>query len=426
MMKYSNKIAAVMLSSLLGLAVALPSVAVEAAENAAPAKQKKRKTYTLSERVGKKIAKIYDLYAADQIDEAITLALAVKAKKPYDKAYISRFLGSMYAGQKGKGKTSIKYLQMAVDADILSTSEHSASIRTLADLQMQEKMFNKAIANYKSWMNFTGKQDAGVWVRIGHAYMELKQLDKVIGPADKAIALYKDPNKNPYLLKLGSYFERKQYKNAIKVSETLVQLFPEDKKYWVQLGQFYMVNEQYDKALATMHIAYINGYLKTASQIKVLAQLYANNNIPHRSALVLEKFIKTGLIDSDERMLKTLAGSWHQAKELKKAIKYYGQAAAVEDNGDLYYKQGLLSFELEEYGPAIKSLNRALKSKNLKKRGNAIMTIAQAHFYSDRFKPAYRMMKKAAASDNKSVAKNAKLWLKHIKESAKTRKIAYQ
>ena len=425
MMKYSNNIAAIVLTSLIGLSVALPSTTDEAAQSGATA-DKKRKTYTLSERVGKKISKIYDLYAADQVKEAITLALEVKAKKPYDKAYIARFLGSMYAGQKGKGKTSIKYLQMAVDADILSTSEHSASLRTLADLQMQEKMFTKAIANYKAWMTFTGKQDAGVWVRIGHAYMEKKQLSKVIGPADKAIALYKKPNKNPYLLKLASYFERKQYKNAIKVSETLVELFPQEPKYWVQLGQFYMVNEQYEKALATMHIAYINGYLKTASHIKVLAQLYANNNIPHRSAVVLEKYLKSGLIESDERMLKTLAGSWHQAKELKRAVKFYGQAAEVENNGELFYKQGLLSFELENYGSAIKQLNRALKTDNLRKRGNAIMTIAQAHFYSDRFKSAYRTMKQAAKSDNKSVAKNAKLWLKHIAESAKTRKIAYK
>ena len=425
-MKYSNKFAAILLSSVLGLSIALPSVSVEAAEDTSVKKQKKRKTYTLSERVGKKISKIYDLYAAEQVKEAIVLALEVTAKKPYDKAYINRFLGSMYAGQKGKGKVAIKYLQLSVDADILSATEHSASVRTLADLQMQEKMFLKAIASYKMWMDFTGKQDPSVWVRIGHAYMELKQLDKVIAPADKAIALFKEPNKNPYMLKLGSYFERKQYNNAIKVSEILAELFPEEPKNWVRLGQFYMVNEQYEKALATMHIAYINGYLTTASHMKVLAQLYANNNIPHRSALILEKYTKSGLIESDERMLKTIAGSWHQAKELKKAVKFYGMAAAVENNGNLYYKQGQLSFELENYKAAIKSLNKALATDNFTKRDNAIMTIAQSHFYSDRFKSAYSMMKKAAAGTNKSVVKNAKLWLKHIAESAKTRKIAYK
>ncbi|NRA85082.1 MAG: hypothetical protein HRU22_15335 [Gammaproteobacteria bacterium] len=125
-------------------------------------------------------------------------------------------------------------------------------------------------------------------------------------------------------------------------------------------------------------------------------------------------------------MLKTIAGSWHQAKELKKAVKFYGMAAAVENNGNLYYKQGQLSFELENYKAAIKSLNKALATDNFTKRDNAIMTIAQSHFYSDRFKSAYSMMKKAAAGKNKSVVKNAKLWLKHIKESAKTRKIAYK
>lgn len=421
-MKYSNKFAAVIISSVIGLSALAPLSEAVAADNS------KRKTYTLSERVGKKVAAIYDLYAAEQIDEALKLALELKPKKPYDKAYISKFLGSMYAGQKGKGKEAIKYLKVAVDADILSTTEHGSAIRTLADLQTQEKQYENAIKHYKMWMDFTGNQDPGVWVRIGNAYMELKQYAKVIEPADKAIALYaaKEPNKNPYLLKLGSYFERKMNKEAVGVLEILVATFPEEPKFWVQLGQFYMVVEDYDKSLSTMHIAYINGYLKKASEIKVLAQLYANNMIPHRAAVVLEKHLKSGLIDRDERMLKVVAGSWHQAKELDKAVKYYGEAAAVEGNGELYFKQGLLAFELEDHKVAIKALKSALADKKLRKVDDANFTMAQAYFYSRQYKAAYATMVKASQGTSKSVKKNAGIWLKYIKDTAKRRKVAYR
>lgn len=422
MMKYSNKFAAVVISSVIGFGAMAPLSDAIAADNT------KRKTYTLSERVGKKVAKIYDLYAAEQIDEALKLALELKPKKPYDKAYIAKFLGSMYAGQKGKGKEAINYLKIAVEADILSTNEHGSAIRTLADLQMQEKQFENAVKHYKMWMDFTGNQDAGVWVRIGSAYMELKAYDKVIAPADKAIALYakKEPNKNPYLLKLGSYFERKMNKKAVAVLEILVETFPEEPKFWVQLGQFYMVTEQYEKSLQTMHIAYINGYLKKASEIKVLAQLYATNSIPHRAAVVLEKYLKSGLIDRDERMLKVIAGSWHQAKDLEKAVKYYGDAAAVESNGELYFKQGLLAFELEHHKTAIKALKLALADTKLRKPDDATFTLAQAYFYSKQYKSAYANMVKASKGSSKSVQKNAKIWIKYIKDTAKRRKVAYR
>jgi len=419
-MKYSNKLAAIVISSVIGLSVMAPVSDAVAADNS------KRKTYTLSERVGKKVAKIYDLYAAEQIDEALKLALELKPKKPYDKAYIAKFLGSMYAGQKGKGLDAIKYLKVAVDADILSTVEHGSAIRTLADLQTQERQYENAVKHYKLWMEFTGKQDAGVWVRIGSAYMQLKQYAKVIAPADKAIAIYKEPNKNPYLLKLGAYYENKQNKKAIGVLEILVAVFPEEPKFWVQLGQFYMVNEQYEKSLQTMHIAYVNGYLKKASEIKVLAQLYSTNSIPHRAAVVLEKYLKSGLIDRDERMLKVIAGSWHQAKDLDKAVKYYGEAAAVENNGELYFKQGLISFELENHKSAIKALKLALNDSNLRKPDDATFTLAQAYFYSKQYKSAYSTMVKASKSESKSVKKNAKIWLKYIKDTAKRRKVAYR
>jgi tetratricopeptide (TPR) repeat protein len=417
-MKYSAKFAALLLTSVIGMSSVSSDAFAYAQDNS------ERKTYTLSERVGKKVAKIYDLYAADQIDEAITLALEIKPKKPYDKAYMAKFLGSMYAGQKGKGLEAIKYLQASVDADILSTNEHGNAIRTLADLQVQEKLFKDAIKNYRLWMDFTGKEDPKVYIRIGVAYMELKEYNNVVAPADKAIELQKaKPDDAPYRLKLGAYYESQQPKKAIGVLEIMVGLFPAEAKYWAQLGQFYMLDEQYEKALETMHIAYINGYLTTKSQILVLAQLYTNNMIPYRAAVVLEKHMKSGLIPRDERMLKLIAASWHQAKETKRAIKYYGEAAAIENNGELYYKQGTLSFELEKHKDAIKALKLALEDKKLRKPDNAMFTLAQAYFYNGQYKTAHRTMKSMERAKTKSVAKNAKIWVKYIEDTAKRRKV---
>lgn len=416
-MKYSTKLTAILLTAVLSSSF-VGSVAF-AADNS------KRKTYTLSERVGKKVSKIYDLYAADQLEEALKLALEIKPKKDYDKAYLAKFIGSMYAVQKDQGLKSIEYIQSAVDADILSTVEHGSAIRTLADLQMQEKQYANAVKNYKAYIDFTGKEDAKIYVRIGVAYMALKQYKNVIAPADKAIALQTaKPEESPFRLKLGAYYESKQPKKAIGVLEVLVELFPQEPKYWPQLGQFYMLEEQYGKALETMHIAYVNGFLDKKSHILVLAQLYSNNSIPYRAAKLLEKHVKSGMIERDEKILKQIASSWHRAKELKNAIKYYGEAAAIGNSGELYFKQGTLSFELERHRDAIKALKLALKDKGLRKADSALFTLAQAYFYNGQYKTALKTMQTAKNSKTKSVAKNAEVWIKYIKDTAKRRNVA--
>jgi len=407
---------------LLCCAVLLPAAHATQTETG----ELKRKTYTLSQRVGKKMIKVYDLYSADKVSLAIKKALTIKAKKPYDKAYLNRFLGNMYAGQSGQSKKAITYLKRAVTADILSTVEHSAALRTLADLQMQQRHYQSAIKRYRQWLKFSQKTDPLVWVRIAQAHLELKQYSQVIAPANRAIALFAKPNKNPYLLQLSAYVERKQYRNSIKVAEKLVALFPQQKNYWLQLSQFYMANEQYKKALSTMHLAYLKGFVTSASEIKILAQLYRHNNIPQGSAVLLDKYIKSGLIARNERMLNTVARSWHQAKELDRAIDYYGQAAAIANNGQLHYKQGMLAFELENYRLAITSLKRAISTKKLRYRANAVMTLAQAYFYRKNYTLAYQKMQQATRSSNSQVVKNAKLWLKHIKATALSNKVAYR
>ena len=134
----------------------------------------------------------------------------------------------MYATKGNNEQKAIDKLKAAIAPDILNEKDHGESIKLLADLQMQTKDYENAIKNYNAWMDFTGGEDGATWVKIAQANYELKRLDRIIAPADKAIAAFGDKqNQNPYILKITSYYERKMFKEAIKVLETVVQLFPE-------------------------------------------------------------------------------------------------------------------------------------------------------------------------------------------------------
>jgi tetratricopeptide (TPR) repeat protein len=404
------------------IAIQLPSANSAVAAEQNKQEEKKRKTQLVGQTVGKKIGKAFELYTANDIDGALNILLDIKASKTYDKAYVSYFIAQMYATKGKHEKQAISYLKKAVEPDILNTADHAAALKLLADLQMQTKDYKNALKNYQAWMKFTGKEDAATYVKMSQAYYALKQLDKMIAPADRAIKLYGDKqSQNPYILKITSYYERKMYKDALKVLETVVQLFPEKKQYWTQLGMFYMLTEDYPKALATLDLAYKQGFLNKESEIKTLANLYSSNEIPYKAAKLLEKHIESGLVKRDDKNLATLANAWHAALHIDKAAQYYLELAKMTDKAKYYRKAGMLLKQDQQYAKAIGALEKALE-KTTDNKGRIYMAIAESYFYLEKYKQAYAAIQKAM--QDPKARKGAKGWESFIKDTAKRKNIA--
>jgi tetratricopeptide (TPR) repeat protein len=395
----------------------------EKAMAAGEAKEKsKRQTRLVGPNVGKKVQKAFDLYSADDIPGALVLLLDIDNAKDYDRAYVDRFIAVMYATQGNQEAQAIEYLKKALEPDILNEGDQGEAIKLLADLQMQTKDYQSALKHYHAWMDFTGKEDAATYVKVAQAHYELKQLDKMISPADKAIRLYgNQPNQNPYILKITSYYERKKYKDAVKVLETVIQVFPENKVWWTQLGNFYMLVEDYPKALATLDMAYKQGFLDKESEIKTLANLYASNEVPYKSATLLEKHIASGLIKRDDKSIYTLANAWHASQHIDKAAKYYGELAKMTNEAKHYRKQGMLLKQDEQFEQAIPALNKALELDPANP-GSIHMSLAEAYFYLGKYKLAYNAINKAM--DDPKTRRGAKGWVSFIKETAERKGVS--
>lgn len=401
--------------------VQLP-VASDAYASGAQEEKKKRPTQLVGPTVGKKVAKAFELYSADDIDGALEVLLNIKASKDYDKAYVARFIAVMYATKGDNEKKAIDYLNQAIAPDILNEGDHAEALKLVADLQMQTKDYKSALKNYDAWMEFTGKSDGNTWVKIAQAHYELKQLDKIIVPADNAIKAYgAKHNQNPYILKITSYYERKMYKEAVGVLETVIQIFPENKQWWTQLGMFYLLVEDHAKALGTLDMAYKQGFLEKESEIKTLANLFQSNEVPYKAAVLLEKHIGSGLVKRDDKNLALLANAWHAAQHVDKAAKVYGEVAKLTNEARHYRKQGMLLKQDEQFKPAIVALNKALElgAKNV---GRIYMSIGESHFYLEQYKQAYAAMKKAEKES--STRKAARSWVSFVRDTAQRKKVA--
>lgn len=380
----------------------------------------KGKTTLVGERTGKKVQKAFEAYSEDRVEEAIQILSEIDASDDFDKAYVGRFIGNLLAGQEGQGTKALGYLKAAVSPKVLNDNEHAQTLKLIGDLSMQEQKYSDAIKYYQDWMEYTCKEDADVYTRITQAYYESKQLDKMVDPANKAIALYEEPNKNPYVLKLTSFYERKMYPQTVEVAEELVRLFPENDRWWTQLGFFYMLVEDFKKALSTFDMAYQQGFLKKENEFKTLAQLFASNGSPYKAATIMSKHLQDGSIKKDEKIVAQLANMYHQAKEYKLAAKYYGEAAELSSDPDYFRKQGSLLVVAEDYKGAIVALNKALE-RGVEDPGKVHFTLMEANFYSGNFKQAYVHV--VEAKKDATMARNAKAWEPYIKDKAKNRGI---
>ncbi|MBZ9610562.1 tetratricopeptide repeat protein [Rheinheimera maricola] len=418
MKKLKKLTSALVVATALGVCAA-PVLAAVQPNMAKVEERKARKTQIVGERVGKVLVKAFELYNQDLVDEAIAELLEVKSNNEFDTATLNRFLGNLYATKDEK--QSIKYLTLAVAPDLLSFGDQSTSMKLLADMLLQDKQYQKAVKAYEDWIRFTGEQNADAYMRIANAYYLMEQHAKVIAPADDAIRFSPKPIEGPYQLKMAAYYDLKQYKELVAVVETMVQLFPENKQFWVYLGNFYTLTEEYGKALSTLQLAYSQGYLEKDSEVRMLAQMYANNNIPYKAAVTMEKHVKSGLVKRDKTNLTFIASNYQAAREFAKAADYYGELAKLTNDADAYRRQGSAYSAVQKYNEAIAAYDKSL-SLNVDKPSGVYMSLVDAYFYQKKYKEAFAALMNA--KKDPSMARQVRSWESYIRDKAKQKGIS--
>ena len=381
-----------------------------------------RRNIAVSERVGRNIMGAFELYSEkNDIKGAIARLLEAQPREAFDTAYVERFLGNLYAADEQFDK-ALSLVKKAADAEVLGWTDQAGALTLTADLSLQLERYDQALTYYARWLQFTGEYDAEVFLRISNIYYEQKKFDMVIKPADMAIQYYKEPNKNPYVLKIASYYERKMYSDAIKVLETGLAVLPTEKTWWNQLGMMYMLDERIDKALQTMEIAYLAGYFDRDSQFRALVQLYSNNEVPYKAATTMMKHLNSGDIEKMARNFQNAASNFEAAREYAKAAQAYGMAAELEaeraDKATQFRRQGNAYIRAQQYDRATAAFHKALDN-GIADQGPVLISLSEAYFYSRKYTEALKYNREAQKFDNQR--RNARSWEAYIKRTAENR-----
>ncbi|RUO26201.1 hypothetical protein CWE09_05655 [Aliidiomarina minuta] len=384
----------------------------------------RRPSQAVSERVGRNIMEAFELYEEDLTQEAIQVLRGTNARNDFDRAYLARFIGNLLASEDELDE-AIAQLERAVDFNILSFGDHGASIRLLADLNLQHENYEEALQRYQEWIQFTGELDHEVFMRMANAHLELENYEQVIPFARKSVAHQETPNRNPYILQVAAFYETQQIANAIQVLEEGLEVLPGEERWWGQLGMFYLLEEELEKALATMELAYLAGYLNRENDFRALVQMYSNLGIPYRAATVMERHIESGEVQGTPRNYSIAARSYHSAREFNEAAEMYTQAIAVaeddEDRRDYYRRRGDALLFVDRYSNAAEAFSNAIQlmDPDDDTTGRLYMSLAEAYFYAEQYGDALAAAENATRYD--AHRRNAESWAGYIRTTAERR-----
>ncbi|MFT5134183.1 MAG: tetratricopeptide (TPR) repeat protein [Gammaproteobacteria bacterium] len=272
------------------------------------------------------------------------------------------------------------------------------------------------MATIEKWFLSTDKPSENAYMLLGQGYYQLEDYKKSLQPLKKAYKMVKErgdnPKQNLLLLMRVDYYNLGDYKNMVNVLKELVVLYPKT-EYWLTMAGAYSELKALDKQMSIMEMLYEAGNLPKGNQQLNLANLYLLHEVPYKAAVVLDKGMKSGIIEKNVRNLRLLSQAFLQAQESKRAIEPLKLAADLSKDGDLDIRLGQAYINLDRYKEAIDALETGLKKGGVKRRDTAQVMLGLANFEIQRFNASIKAF--SAASKDKRSRKTSEQWLGHVK-----------
>jgi tetratricopeptide (TPR) repeat protein len=304
------------------------------------------------------------------------------------------------------------HLQAAIDSGGLNPQEISTMRYQMAQLFVQEEKYPEAAAALEAWLATEPNPNSAAYYLLAASYYYQELYDKALPNAQKAVELAGDAPQEGWLSMLSSLLILKEdYAGAIPVVKRMVNLFPDKKTHWQQLSQLYIQTEDYKTGLVVMEFANHGGMLTEDREIRQLSDLYMMQEMPYRSAILLETSLADAKIEKNLRAYESLANAWIASREFEKAVPVLGEAAELSDNGALYERMGQVLQQLEDWEGSVDAFENAIEKGGLRDTAEVQYLIGYSLFNMERYNDARTYLTRSANSDEHRQNSNSLLQL---------------
>jgi len=348
--------------------------------------------------------------------QKLTVYLDKENIKSYDKAVINQTLGYAYNAQENY-KRSIESFIKAVRSDALPDKMTHELTYIIAQLYIHSEKYTEGLSYLDKWFEKESNPSSEAHLLAASAYYQINQFKKLIPHAKSAIEKSDAPQQSWYELLIAGYYETRMYRDAALLLETMINKYPDNDNYWLQLVAVYQQNKQEKKALAISELAYEKGILK-GDDIIQLAQTYLYLQLPLEAAAVLDSEINNGTIDYSKANIELLSNSWLLAHDEKKAAFILEQYVSKFNDISLRYKLAHIYVELENWDKAKNTLEAVVTDKNITTQPEieaiAWLLLGISSYHKKDTVRSKQALNKALAF--KQTRDQAKWWLNQIEE----------
>jgi len=377
---------------------------------------KSRASALVSKGTHRRLSRAHALMAKDKVTDAIVVLNKLKtstANRPGEQAQVLQALGFAYAQKDQLGK-ALQNLQAALKLNALPYSPTLSTIYTVAQVQMSQEKYKAAEATLKDWFSLADEPSPDAYVLMASIYAQKKNQKKALELVTKAIDMTTAPKESWLSFAVAMNYELKRYKEASRLLEKLVALYPQKKKYWKQLAGVYLNIDENSKALATLGLADKGQYLKEEAEIMNHVSLNLYGGVPYRAGKILAEALKKKKVKATQKNYEILGDCWAQAEEMDKALAAYAVSAKLSKDGRIFAKQGRIYLEKEDWVNSEKYLSEGLAKGKIRRAANIYMALGIARFNLKKFDAATKAFETAAKQSKKLKAQSDQ-WIAYVK-----------
>ena len=382
-------------------------------------KERGKASGALDEITWNRLNDIYEDVGEERYDEAFGKLEKMYARKhgKYLEAVLAQALAQV-EWARSNFDSALRYFEKAVETDTLPDLTHFSLMYQIAQLYYMNERYEEALDKLALWMCKVPEEKITTesYVFKASIHAQKRDWENIIPPIDTAISMSDEPKESWYQLKLAAHFELEQFSEAAKTLEILIQVWPDNKTYWIQLSQLYYRLERDAEALSMMALAYRRNMLKEQSDIMYLSNLYANNEVPFKAASVLQKGMEDGYVESNWQHWTMVADTWYAAEEMEKALSAYEKAGEASDDGEIDLRRAYILVDMERWSEAAVATEAALDKGGFNdlKTGDAYILLGMSEFNLGSYDKASAAWDRA--SKYPKVRKAARQWMNYMRE----------
>jgi predicted Zn-dependent protease len=408
-------------------------------QQAAPKKE-------LSEKVSEDLAKIRAATDAKNYAEAVVIIdrlLKGAAPESYDLAVLSQVKAQILLTQADYSK-AIDPLETAVlvsERNGYFEPKVNQELRYfLAQLFYQEAVTSKSrdalVRNYskaakylEQWSKANTKPNPDAQLFFASLLYNQAQIDpnnvdmalirRSQEEVEKGLEMSVRPKDTFYVLLLATLQQQNQTARSAEILELLVKIAPKNKTYWAQLASTYLNLQQDLRAALTIERAQVHEAMNTPKDNFNLVGIYFNMQQYDQAIALLEKGLRDGSIDSEQRNWELLAASLQQVRREARAIDVLKEATKqFPDSGSLYLTIAQIYYSLDKLEDSYSFAAQAVTHK-LDKPWQAYTFLAYICFELKKFSEALEAIN--AALKSPEAGKDSERLKKAIEDAIKER-----